>query len=117
MTRPPRVFQHPALDGTGLLQLAWLFGRDPAVARCVAGATDAPTVRALRGAGMLKVELAAADAFARGDGAREDGDGDNDGMHGRGEAVGLKQMPVSEAMAAEERQMESAGLMKDLHYS
>lgn len=127
MTRPPRAFRHPAPAGAGPLQLAWLFGRAPAVARCVADATDAPTVRALRGAGMLKVELAAADAFAYGgvDGDSEHGHEHEheDAAKGHGEAVGLKQMPVavpvplSEAVAAEERQMEATGLMKELHYS
>lgn len=60
LTRAPPAFHpYPAPTSAGVLQLAWLFGRNPPVVIRVAATTDVPSTRLLRRAGAFEVDLAA----------------------------------------------------------
>ena len=109
MTRKPPSFQnHPSLDGPGVLQLAWLFGRDPSVAQHIAGATYDPSVHALRGAGMMKANLTSATHY---------GPPGAVGEFGMGDMSNSMQFPEPRPMTDEGVPVESARLSSDPHHS
>ena len=109
MTRKPQSFRnHPSLDGPGVLQLAWLFGRDPIVAKHIAGATYDPSVHALRGAGMMKADLTSTIHY---------GPPSNTGGYGMGDMSNSVQFPEPRPVTDEGVSVESARLLSDPHHS